>query len=94
MFLRCFIHFKENIKRELSSRGFSAEVKRLFIDEIFGRRDGSCKFYGLVDRDSEVEFDDMLENLQTDWEERESSRGDGKESFFQWFKKNKVLNSL
>ena len=91
VFLRCFIHFKENIKRELSSRGFPAEVKKLFMDEIFGKLDGSCKFYGLVDRESEAEFDDKLQNLQGAWEERES-RSDGKQSFFEWFKNNKVTH--
>ena len=60
------------------------------MDEIFGKQDGSCKFYELVDRDSEAEFD-MLQNLQGAWEERES-RSDGTQSFFEWFKNNKVTH--
>ena len=35
-----------------------------------------------IDEDSEAEFDDMLQNLQADWEERESRHGDGTQSFF------------
>ena len=34
----------------------------------------------------------MLQNLQADWEERESRRGDGTQSFFEWFKNNKVMH--
>lgn len=63
-FLRCFIHFKDNIKRELSDRGFNAGEKQQFLEEIFGRRDGTVKFLGLVDSDSEDEFDAKLESLK------------------------------
>lgn len=92
IFLRCFIHFRDNIKRELTSRGFSSEVKNLFMSEIFGKQDGSTKFCGLVDRESEEEFDEKLEDLKEEWGKRESNDKAGKQTFFEWFKCNKVTN--
>lgn len=93
-FLRCFIHFKDNIKRELSDRGFNAGEKQQFLEEIFGRRDGTVKFLGLVDSDSEDEFDAKLESLKETWMERENQLGSGREiTFFEWFKKEKVGNN-
>ena len=35
LLLRCFIHFKDNLKRELERRGISTGAKRIFLDEIF-----------------------------------------------------------
>lgn len=90
IFLRCFIHFKNNVKRELTSRGFPSEVKDLFMTEIFGKQEGTTKICGLVDRDSEEEFDEKLESLKEEWEKRESSDQGGKQTFFEWFKCNKV----
>ena len=94
VFLRCFIHFKDNIKRELSSRGFSSEIRKLFMAEIFGTQDGARKYCGLVDRDSEDDFDEMMATLQVEWESREDNRKDGTQTFFEWFKTNKVLNNF
>jgi len=92
-FLRCFIHFKDNIKRELGERGFPAGEKQTFIDEIFGRQDGTVKYFGLVDCESEEEFDAKLGSLKDSWLERESTIACRKQmSFFEWFKKEKVSN--
>lgn len=54
-FLRCFIHFKDNIKRELGNRGFQSGEKQKFLEEIFCKQEGTVKFFGLVDSDSEDE---------------------------------------
>lgn len=90
IFLRCFLHFKDNINRELASRGISAGVKKQFIDEIFGKQVESTKFYGLVDCDGEDEFDEKLEGLKTKWNEREGHRDGSTLTFHEWFKKEKV----
>ena len=80
VFLRCFIHFKDNIKRELSSRGFSSDKRKLFMAEIFGAQDGPRKYCGLVDRDSEDDFDDMLTTMQVEWEKREDNCKDNSQT--------------
>ena len=46
VFLRCYIHFKENIKRELSSRGFPTEVIKLFMDDKMGDKMDLVSFMG------------------------------------------------
>lgn len=93
-FLRCFIHFKDNIKRELGDRGFRPGEKQQFLDEIFGRQEGTVKFFGLVDSDLEDEFDAKLESLKDSWIERETQLGcSRKMPFYEWFKKEKVGNT-
>ena len=64
MFLRCFLHFKDNIKRELTSRGLDEKVRKQFVEEIFGKQKGNVKFYGLVDCNSEDELETKLEVLK------------------------------
>eukprot|EP00794_Sanderia_malayensis_P009402 gene9402-10390_t len=94
VFLRCFIHFKDNIKRELTSRGMRSDLKQKMMDEIFGKSSGDVMYTGLVDSDTESEFDIKLESLRPSWEdrERESGKGAQKHSFFDWFKKEKVAD--
>ena len=84
LFLRCFLHFKENIQRELGKRGISGTTKQAFVDDIFGKQEESTKFYGLVDCMTEEEFDVKLESMRVIWMEREESRNTRK--FFDWFK--------
>ena len=89
VYLRCFIHVKDNIKRELTLRGIKADDKRRIMDEIFGKTDGSIKYCGLVDCDSEAEFRSKLEQLRSSWDERENLEGK-RQSFHEWFSKEKV----
>ena len=42
-FLQCFIHYKENIEEHLENRGFGKELKKLFLDEIFGVENSNKK---------------------------------------------------
>ncbi|KAJ7370712.1 hypothetical protein OS493_030464 [Desmophyllum pertusum] len=94
-FLRCFIHFKDNIKRELGDRGFRPGEKQQFLDEIFGRQEGTVKFFGLVDSDLEDEFDAKLESLKDSWIERETQLGcSQKMPFYEWFKKKRLVDVM
>ena len=87
VFLRCFLLFKDNIKRELTKRGITAEAKKQFSDEIFGIQDGTTKYTLLVDCNSDEEFDSKLAALKANWEEREVLNGSHqkKKTFFDWF---------
>ena len=42
------------------------------MQEIFGKQEGTTKFYKLVDSESTQEFDQKLEGLKNDWNNRES----------------------
>ena len=66
-FLRCFIHLKGNIKTELKNRNISSTQQKLYIQEIFGKQEGTTKFYGLADSESTQEFYQKLEGLKNDW---------------------------
>ncbi len=86
-----FIHFKDNLKRELTKRGIPAVVKKQFIDDIFGKQVDDVKQKGLVDCESEEEFDERLEALKDKWNDMDKVyRAHGVISFFAWFKKEKV----
>ena len=87
-FLHCFIHFKGNIKTELKNCNISSSQQKLYIQEIFGKQEGTTKFYGLVDSESTQEFDQKLQGLKNDWHNRES--GITNISFFNRFKQEKV----
>ena len=76
IFLRCFIHFKGNIKT------------KLYMQEIFGKQEGITKSYGLVDSGSTQGFDQKLECMYNDWNNRES--GITNISFFDLFKQENV----
>ena len=71
-FLRCFIHFKGNIKKELKNRNICSTQHKLYMQEIFGKQEGTTKFYGLVDSESTQEFDQRFEGLKNDLNNRES----------------------
>ena len=49
LFLRCFVHFKDNVKRELQDRGLSSEARKMFLADIFGRQENDTMYAGLVD---------------------------------------------
>lgn len=92
LFLRCFIHFKENVKQELERRGIPPVSKKVFLDAIFGKQEDQVKYEGLVDCSSEEEFQTKLENLEEEWNAMETECGSLMHgiTFHQWFCKEKV----
>ena len=58
------------------------------MQEIFRKHEGTTKFYGLVDSESTQEFDQKLERLIYEWNNRESRITNI--SFFDWFQQEKV----
>ena len=92
LFLRCFIHFKDNVKRELQERGLSNNAK-MFMAEIFGKQEDGTLYAGLVDCDNLQEFDSKFEALEEDWIKREKEEGQSTKksnTFYEWFHKEKV----
>ena len=94
LFLRCFSHFRDNLRRELKKRGIPTNVIEEFIAEIFGKQQGNILYQGLVDCNSKDEFDEKLVGLKEKWNARETrcSRLSNKDdqSFYEWFRKEKV----
>ena len=93
LFLRCFIHFKDNVKRELQERGLSNNAKKMFMVEIFGKQEDGTLYAGLVDCDNLQEFDSKFEALEEEWIKREKEEGQSTKkstTFYEWFRKEKV----
>ena len=88
VFLRCFLHFKYNIKRDLTDRNMTTEAKNQYLAEIFGMQEGAIKYTGLVDCKTTDIFDNKLNNLHDEWEEREATNGSNNkaQAFFEWFR--------
>ena len=92
-FLRCFIHFKDNVKRELQERRLSPASKKLFLAEIFGKQEDDVRYTGLADWASQEEFDTKLQALENEWDQRESAESISKRKssiFYRWFIQEKV----
>ena len=75
LFLRCFIHFRDNLRRELKRRGLPNKTIEEFITEIFGKQQGNTMHQGLVDCNSEEEFDVKLTGLKQKWDAQETECG-------------------
>ncbi len=93
LFLRCFIHFKDNVKRELQERGLFPDAKKMFMAEIFGKQEDDTMYAGLVDCDNPEEFDSKLQALEDEWNTREKDEGQSSKkstTFYEWFRKEKV----
>jgi hypothetical protein len=69
--LLCFLHVKERIKMKLRDLRVSDEFIKLYLTDIFGQQEGTHLFCGLVDCDSDDEFDEQLLKLEDTWNDRE-----------------------
>ena len=87
--LRCSRHMKQDIQRKLSvDMGFPSDTVSKIIAHIFGQKSGPTFFEGLVDINSEDEFDSKLQSLEPIWAEFEnlrSKKSDNKITFYAWF---------
>ena len=75
-------------EKDRNLKSYSSTQHKLYMQEIFGKQEGTTKFYGLVDSKSTQEFDQKLEGLKNDWDNRES--GITNISFSDWFQQEKV----
>ena len=87
--LRCSRHMKQDIQKKLSvDMGFPSDTVSKIIAHIFGQKSGPTFFEGLVDTNSEDEFDSKLQSLEPIWAEFENLRSkkpDNKITFYAWF---------
>ena len=95
--LLCFLHFKRNIKQELSKRGLGASSQSSIMKDIFGRQVESIHEDGLVDCTSAEEFHEKLEACKTRWEAVEEECAGCHKGFHRWFvqyKSNLIEGSM
>ena len=82
----CFLHVKDNLKCKLHDIGVTGATADQFLKDVFGNVVGTTKIAGLVDCDTEEEFDTVLAGLEPIWDEREMSCTKTTEAkFFKWF---------
>ena len=93
--LSCFKHVEDDIKRKLNNLGIKDPLQREFLDDIFGNEEGKEK--GLVDADSNADFDVQLESLYPVWNEREKVARklseDDEPEFFNYFSRS-ITNDM
>ena len=67
--LRCFLHFKGNLEEKLREYDIPKHVRIEFLRDVFGNP--SDLEDGIVDADSDGEYEAMVQSLQVVWDERE-----------------------
>ena len=70
LYLRCFLHFRQNVERKLEEFGVSSAIIREFRKDIFG--DPQQLELGLVDVNSETELDNKILSLEEKWNNHET----------------------
>ena len=65
--LRCDMHLKDNVKRELLELNINSNAGREITRDIFGLESESCREGGLVDCRSEKEYSEALEVIKKRW---------------------------
>ena len=89
--LRCFRHMRQDIRRKLiTDMGFPDDIFSEILADVFGKREGPTFFEGLVDCNSEDEFNNKLDMLEERWDGFEALRSkvpDAYIDFFTWFKR-------
>ena len=71
--LRCFRHFRQNAEAMLSKVGIRGATAKQYLWEIFGKvsSDGCCET-GILDSESDAEFDALLDSIKPVWSVREN----------------------
>ena len=86
--LTCFIHCRRNIKMKLQELHYPQSAVDLFLQDVFGRQDGTVLCEGLVDSEYD-DFDSKVEMLGGKWLKQEEEYG-ALPGFSLWFLKNKA----
>ena len=82
--LRCFLHFKDNVKAKLmADLQIASHACQEFLSDIFGKP--SAQQFGLVDAKSEDEFHSKMTSLKEVWNKRKSRETKSDPQFFDWF---------
>ena len=88
--LTCFIHFRQNIKRKLQELQYPDSAIKEVLSDIFGCTQGDTFSEGLVDSNSDEEFDEKLCLLKERWQQLEAAHNI-ESSVYDWFLQYKAL---
>lgn len=69
----CFIHVRRNVKDESSKSSLSHDKQCIILEDIFGKKAGAILCEGLVDVQSEAEFNEKFEIVKMKWMKWEDS---------------------
>ena len=88
--LTCFNHVRRNIKDKLRELMVPDEVQTEVLNDIFGKRIGSCQLTGLVDSSTNTSFEEKFELLRNKWRLHDLNDECGQlHQFLDWFGANK-----
>ena len=91
IYLRCFLHMKDNIRRKLSELLLPESVREDIIKDLFGTQQGSTYVKGALDASSCADFDDRLLRLKIKWDEAEAAFHPNHEpQVYNWILKNEA----
>ena len=82
--LTCFIHFRQNIKRKLHELQYPESTSKEILDDVFGCKQGSTFSEGLVDSNSDEEFNEKLSLLEERWKQLEVAHNI-ESGIYDWF---------
>ena len=81
--LICCIHVRRNIISKLTDLGIKECYRRVIIEDIFGKKEGTHMHEGLIDAANSKEYENGLKILQKKW--KNMMPGDSIQSFNEWF---------
>ena len=81
--LLCWIHSKDNVKRKLAD--LKLRFPKSYINEIFGEKRGNVKVKGLLDSESQEEYESEWKRVEKIWLNREK----GSNKFVSYLRKHK-----
>ena len=87
--LQCFIHMRRNIKDKLHNLRVCEGTVQVILGDIFGRNVEMQQVDGLVDAESEEEFDKGTQILCKKWQHFDSEESGPMHAFSEWFKRYK-----
>ena len=88
--LLCSIHARRNVTSKLREVGVCESVQRIIVGDIFGKQVGTQYLEGLVDVESEQQYEDGLQSLCERWKMYDSCAGGPVSTFIQWYLKCKT----
>ena len=84
--LQCFNHVRRNVKAKLQELAISDCTAQVILGDIFGKMVEFQHFDGLVDADSDEEYEEGLQSLCQKWEGYDDDPKGPLHSFCRWLK--------
>lgn len=89
LWLLCMNHAKDNCLRKMTELGITKELQHKIVRDIYGYEDSGIRHQGLVDSESEEDFDEKCHAILPVWDIHESANTNKDPKFSEWFLKHK-----